>query len=131
MNQLFIYASSSTNPVQVELSQKATGSFKQIYLKQYSITGVPVTAGVPDNLFYTIDFDNTASPNQHILRTDHKRGFPLRLTGLFTTEVFDTPVLIADFGNNQVNQTFKLNISTPTGNNDATYTSLALWLEYK
>jgi hypothetical protein len=128
-NQIFVTAAASTNPIKVTLPHLETGKMKELYLREFSIKGVPTTAGVPDDLFFDMEIEHQSANNQFMNRNDNRRGYPLKLTGAFTTDKYDTPVKVVDFGNTTRVNDFNIKLSTPTGTNNATYTSIAFWFE--
>lgn len=123
---LFITSLASTNPVRVRIAD--TVDVNNLRLQAYSITGVPVTAGVPDNLYYNLLFQGVSSLNGNDwIRSDGLTGKPLALSGSFTHEDLNEPLIITDQPVKL--QDFEVKLTDTSGNN-ATFTSFALWLEY-
>jgi hypothetical protein len=54
----FVYNNSTSNSIAVDLTQDL--QLNKLTLIQYQIDGVPVTGGVPDSLFYNLNFTNTS-----------------------------------------------------------------------
>jgi hypothetical protein len=100
--------------------QLTEGGIRSMCITDYSITGVPVTAGVPNSLSYNVLLEERYLP---MVRNDSAAGYPLRLTGSFTTEHLDHPIqLIAE---KMLSNRFKIVITDGTG--EATFTQAAFW----
>jgi hypothetical protein len=83
-----VYNNTTSNTIQVDLTQDL--NLTKLTLIQYQIDGVPVTGGVPDNLFYNLNFTNTSCAMNNPIRNDSVTGFPLTLTGTFTEKSLET-----------------------------------------
>ena len=87
-NQLVIYLENSTpSPIILKKSLKING----LKLVRYTINGVPVTNGIPNYLFYLLNFNDDfilLNCNSNIPFS----GFPLPITGQFTSN--ELPILI-------------------------------------
>lgn len=83
-NFIIIQSNDSTNPVAITLDKNL--EFRKMKLIEYTIDGVPVTAGKPDELYYNLTLDDTSLNYHEWHRNDNLRGIPLPLTGQFTHE---------------------------------------------
>jgi len=97
---------------------------KDVYVRQVSLSGVPVTAGVPNSLYYNLDIEGL-DPS-HWIKGDTSVGVPVRLTGSFTTQQEVNPVHLGSVKGNGLNN-FRWKLTDPTGA-DAIYTEADLWL---
>ncbi len=127
MDDIFIQSNASTNPVAITLNR--TTKFSKLILVEYSIDGIPVTAGVPNSLLYNLDIENIGVNINFVTRNENIKGHPLRLTGVFTTESYaSNPKVIATFPTPIHFNNFHIRIKDHTGA-DATFTKFALWLK--
>jgi hypothetical protein len=130
MNQIFISSAANTNPISVTLPRLDSVKIEKIKIREYSIRGIPVTAGIPDDLHFNLIIEHQSVYQNFLNRNDYKKGYPLRLTGTFTSESYDTPVLIADFGSPIRMNSFSIRLLTPS-DASATFDNICLWLEYE
>ena len=86
--QVVVYLANSTpSPIVLKKSLKING----LKLVRYTINGVPVTNGIPNYLFYLLNFNDNSlflNCNSNISFS----GFPLPITGQFTSN--ELPILI-------------------------------------
>ena len=90
-----LYSNASSNTLNVDLSSDV--DLRTLTLIQYSFDGIPVSSGIPDYLFYNLNFIN--SPYlvmNNPIRNDNVTGFPLALTGTFTEKTLATGWKVID-----------------------------------
>lgn len=115
------------NPLEVK-PEKQGNFVTQILLHAYSITDISVTSGVPDSLIYSIIIESHDSSANYGLRTDQKSGYPLRLTGAFTTENCDTPIVVCEFEQPVFIDNFTIRLKDVSGV-DAVFEKYVFWME--
>jgi hypothetical protein len=99
---------------------------KELYLVEWSITGVPTTLGVPDQLKYSLQFEGLNYPR--ITRTDGKMGIPLRLEGTFTTSNNSGKEKLVASSHNSTT-VFKIRLVDSSGAS-ATFSNAEFWFRY-
>lgn len=114
MQILFIHLTSNPQEVNIQIPQ-----FHKISLLEYSIKGAPVTASVPDELYYSL-FSNPdlgLDSNLWIRNDNHSRAaVSLPLSGSFTHQQLQVPVVVWERGQkfNRVSR-FSMELRTPNG----------------
>ena len=89
-----VYSNTTANTLAIDLTQDM--DLKSLTLIQYSFDGIPVTGGIPDYLFYNLNFINTSCVMNTPIRNDNVVGFPLMLTSTFTEKTLQTGWKVID-----------------------------------
>jgi hypothetical protein len=93
----------------------------------YSVSGAPSTAGVPDNLYYSINFpDMPHVINSHV-RSDSMQGIPVAISGPFTEKTLTPPLRLLT-GIKATLAKFRIELRDENGNL-ATFLKCVLWLK--
>jgi hypothetical protein len=124
---LFISTTSASTTYQSNFGRRSP-EIREMRLVGFSITGVPVSAGVPDHLFYNLQITCGNTNIMSYNRNDGREDIPLPMTGEFTTYNFSEPMLI--FNKNMgIHVTFDKLIFKLTDSNGSTptFTQLCLW----
>ena len=84
-NKIFIANLTGANPFSVSLPKEI--DLTGWVLTEFTFSGVPVTSGVPDEMFYNLHLDNIPNcSTSEWIRNDNNAGIPLGLSGEFTHE---------------------------------------------
>jgi hypothetical protein len=122
---LFLTGTSSSSTLHLSTSIQ-TG---QVFLKRFTIRGIPVTASVPDHDYYELSVEASGVTAAIPISNNGINSIPLPLTGSFTTEEFEgRGVLILQNVTRELGQ-LRVSICNPNSHDPATLTSFALWLE--
>jgi hypothetical protein len=121
---LFFTMSSSVNGL-YQLRLPTDFKAAQAHLRAVSIKGVPVTGGVPNDLFLNLEIDGF---HDNLIRNDGLSGYPLPLTGNFTFHKYEgCGLLIADA--NKANYATVILRLTDSLGQPAIFTQIALWID--
>lgn len=124
-NFLFLNSESGTNPILIQADRFI--SWKKIYLVEYTINGVAVTSGVPDNTHFDLSFEQLPGfsiPDWIHLASSRTNVFPVLLTSENTHQSYSPPRLISQFSSVQGVKNFQIRLKDKD-DNDATFTSCA------
>ena len=109
---LLVQNNDGKNPSIIELHEPF--EFQRLELVEYTISGVPTTSGIPDNLFTWVLMEGIRS--QPILTNGpiFSSGFPVLLTAPTTNRLNDPPELVTNIPN-KIKQKFHIELLNPDG----------------
>jgi hypothetical protein len=123
-----LFVSGTSNNLKIQLKKPI--SFNKLYLVQYTITDVPVTASIPDSIHFHLVFENSTNMSiTDIATNDSIAGIPIQINGQYTTVQLQQPMLI-------VNQPvanlsgFQMKLKDDSGS-DASFSGMAFWFKYE
>lgn len=93
-NYVTYSSQASTNPVKLALENPI--ACNTLYLYEYNIQGIPVTAGEPDHTHYLLQLDGSNLHQFNWVNSGLLTGIPIQLNGQTTHEDKTPPVLIGD-----------------------------------
>ena len=116
-------------PKQVVKFAGVSQTIQSIELYAYSIKGVPVIEGQPEDLFVNFNMEPSGSIGSlNWLRSDLQTIAALPITDAFTHDHLASPVLIS--GQHKHNGTYTITLTRPNGT-DAVFTDAAFWFHIK
>lgn len=118
-------------PKQVVKFAGVSQTIQSIELYAYSIKGVPVIEGQPEDLFVNFDMEASGTAgNISWLRSDLKNMAALPITDAFTHDHLASPLMITTPGAQKHNGTYTITLTRPNGT-DAVFTDAAFWFHIK
>ena len=89
-----VYSDTTASTLNLDLTSDL--NVNSLTLINYAVDGVPVSSGIPDYLFYNLNFINTSCVMNNPIRNDNVVGFPLMLDATFTTKTLETGWKVID-----------------------------------